>query len=97
MTAIYIIIGVLVGLCVDWAAFSKLTMILGAFGQAGDEHLYRNTLFPRVVVSIVSSIAFVIGLRLQPHSSALVIIAAAIFFMSSLYGLFLVMNGGGRE
>ena len=97
MTAIYIIIGVLIGLCVDWATFGRLTMILGAFGQAGDEHLYRNTLFPRVVVSIVSSIAFVIGLRLQPQSSALVIMAAAIFFMSSLYGVFLVMNGGGRE
>ncbi len=70
-------------------------MILGAFGQAGDEHLY--TLFPRVVVSIISSIAFVIGLRLQPQSSALMIMAAAIFFMSSLYGVFLVLNGGGRE
>ena len=97
MTAIYVIIGVLVGLGVDWATFGRLTMILGAFGQAGDEHLYRNTLFPRVLVSIISSVAFVIGLRLEPQNSALVIIAAAIFFMSSLYGVLVVLYGGGRE
>ena len=97
LTAIYIIIGVLIGLCVDRATFGRLTMILGAFGQSGDEHLYRNTLFPRVVLSIVSSIAFVIGLRSEPQNFALVITAAAIFFMSSLYGVYLVMNGGGRE
>ncbi len=97
LTAIYIIIGVLIGLCVDWATFGRLTMILGAFGQSGDEHLYRNTLLLCVAVSIVSSIAFVIGLRSEPQNSALVITAAAIFFMSSLYGVHLVMNGGGRE
>ena len=97
LTAIYVIIGVLVGLCVDWATFGRLTMILGAFGQAADEHLYRNTLFPRVFVSITSCAPFVIGLRMEPQSSALVFIAAAMFFMSSLYGALVVFNGGGRE
>ena len=97
MSAMYVIIGVLVGLGVDWATFGRLTMILGAFGQAGDEHLYRNTLFPRVLISIISSVAFVIGLRSEPQNSALVIIAAVIFFMSSLYGVLVVLNGGGRE
>jgi hypothetical protein len=72
-------------------------MILGAFGQAGDEHLYRNTLFPRVLGSITSCVAFVIGLRMEPQNSALVFIAAAIFFMSTLYGVLVVFNGGGRE
>ena len=96
-TAIYIIVGILIGLCVDWATFSRLTMFLGAFGQAGDENLYRNTLFPRVIASIVSSAAFVVGLRLQPQSAALAVAAAVIFFMSSLYGVLLVMNGDGRE
>lgn len=96
MSAIYVIIGVLVGLGVDWATFGRLTMILGAFGQAGDEHLYRNTL-SRVLISIISSVAFVIGLRSEPQNSALVIIAAVIFFMNSLYGVRVVLNGGGRE
>lgn len=97
MIAIYIIIGVLIGLCVDWATFGRLTMILGAFGQAGDEHLYRNTLFPRILVSIISSIAVVIGIQFEPPNPALVIVAATIFFASSVYGVLIVMNGGGRD
>ncbi len=72
-------------------------MILGAFGQAGDEHLYRNTLFPRILVSMSSSIAFVIGLRFEPQNSVLAIVAATIFFVSSVYGVLIVMNGGERD
>jgi hypothetical protein len=72
-------------------------MILGAFGQAGDEYFYRNTLFPRIIVSVITSIAFVFGLRSEPQNTALVIAAAILFFMSSFYAVLVVLNGGGRE
>ena len=55
-------------------------MSLGIFGQAGDDHLYRNTLYPSIFVPIFSSIVFVIGARLQPQNAALAIAGATVFF-----------------
>ena len=96
LIAIYVLAAVPVGICLDWAMFGRLTMSLGAFGQAGDEHLYRNTLYPRVFVSMFSSIVFAIGARLPSQNMVLAVVGATVFFASTLYGVFIVMNRGGR-
>ena len=94
MNAIYIILAVGGGLLMDWALFERLTTIFGAFGQAGDEHLYRNTFFPRAIITVLASIAFAISLLSEPERAAPAIAAAIIFFLTNLYGVLLVLRGG---
>ncbi len=97
MNAIYTILIAGAGLVTDWALFGRLAMILGAFGEAGDESLYRNTLWPRTIFTILASVTFAIAVLSEPERVGLVIGAGIIFFLANLYGVYLVFNGGGRS
>jgi hypothetical protein len=96
MIAICIIAAVGIGQLMDWAFFERLTTILCGFGQVGDENLYRNTLFPRVVVTVPSSIVIMIGMQSEPPNSTLLIAEASVFILSSVYGVFVALNGVGQ-
>ncbi len=97
MEAIYVFLAIILGLIMDWVFFERLTMIIGAVGSPMENHAYRDLLFPRVIITIISSAVIAIGVLSEPERVILLIGGFAAFVAANLYAVFTYLRGGLRR
>jgi hypothetical protein len=93
LEAVYVSLAIVLGLAIDWAVFERLTMILGAVGAPKEDHAYRDLLFPRVIITVISSVAIAIGILSEPERAMLTIAGTAIFAAANLCAVFKFLRG----
>jgi hypothetical protein len=91
---VYIAIFVILGAALDWAFFERTHNIMAAFWPIKEGYGYKETLFPRAYLTVISSVVVAVGSLDEPPNSALIIGGGAVFMLSGLYANYRVWRHG---
>ena len=94
MDLVYIMVFVILGVALDWAFFERAHNIMAAFWPIKEGYGYKETLFPRVYLTLISSVIVAVGSLNDPPNAALIIGGGVVFILSSLYAEYRVWRHG---
>ena len=92
-----VLLAIPLGLAVDWAFFYKMENAIGAFCEINDGFGYRDLLFPRVVITIISSAMLGFGVAQVPPTIWLLIVGTGMFLAANFYADYVVWRYGRRK
>jgi hypothetical protein len=94
---VYVPVFVVAGLAIDWAFFWNTDNVIRQFWDIRDGYGYRDLLFPRAIVTVISSAVFGIGAMQAPPSDPLLVTGMALFLAANFYADYLILRFGRRK
>jgi hypothetical protein len=94
---VYVPVFVVAGLAIDWAFFWNTDNVIRQFWDIRDGYGYRDLLFPRSIVTVISSAIFGIGAMQAPPSTPLLVAGGALFLAANFYADYLILRFGRRK
>ncbi|WP_324749246.1 hypothetical protein SH591_11610 [Sphingomonas sp. LY54] len=93
----YLAVFVLVGVPLDWAVFDRMRNQVDMFWPIKDGFGYRDLLFPRVWITILSTMIVGIGALEAPPHTWLIVLGGSLFLLSHFYAHYRIWRFGRRR
>jgi hypothetical protein len=94
---VYLAIFVIMGVALDWAYFDSMRNGIETFRPIKEGFGYRDLLFPRAYITVLSTVIVGIGGLKSPPHTWLIVIGGCLFMLSHFYAMYVIWRFGRRR
>jgi hypothetical protein len=94
---VHIPLFVALGMALDWALFERADNAIRTFWEVQEGYSYRELLFPRAYVTMISSAIIGVGALDAPPNAPVIIAGSSLFLLANFYADYLILRYGRRR